>query len=80
MWEVEDALEGRLAIRDASGPPADEEVWIRLPGMSAYHLQKFLEEAAEAGGGFFHTRMAVILWERLRQGRIMNGPTPKAGG
>jgi len=80
MWEIEDALEGRLALRDARGTPADELALIQLPGRSLYHLQKFLEEAAEAKGGFFHTRMAVILWEQLRQGRLKNDPNHKAGG
>lgn len=68
MWMVEDALEGRVTIGKSRAKQGDQTAVIRLPQKRLYHLQKFLEEAAEKGGNFFEARMAVMLWESLREG------------
>jgi hypothetical protein len=70
MWMVEDALEGRVSIGESRGGRGEAEAVIHLSQKRLYQLQKFLEEAVEAGGGFFRQRMAVTLWEELRKGLI----------
>jgi hypothetical protein len=80
---VEDALEGRLALGKGHGAHTGEEYLVRLSGKRMHQLQKFLEEAAEEGGNFFKARMAVTLWEALRQGVITRGvgePPPEGRG
>jgi len=73
MWQVEDALEGRLSVGQSRGGQGEKEYVLRLSGKRFFQLQKFLEEAAVAPGNFFHARMAVTLWEALRAGVISSG-------
>ena len=74
MWMVEDALEGRVSIGESRGGRGEQEAVIRLPQKRLYQLQKFLEEAAAEGGNFFRSRMAVMLWEELRQRKPKSNP------
>lgn len=73
MWMVEDALEGRVSIGESRGGRGSEEAVIRLSNKRLYQLQKFLEEAGAVGGDFFRARMAVMLWEALRDGLMSYG-------
>jgi hypothetical protein len=67
MWQVEDALEGRLSVGKSRNGSGNEECTLRMSGKRLYQLQKFLEEEAEKGGVYFRVRMCVVLAEELRE-------------